>query len=34
VLLTFREPVDARLPFGIRKRLSRLGVRVGDPERL
>jgi hypothetical protein len=34
VLLTFGEPVDARRPFGIRKRLSRLGVRVGDPERL
>jgi hypothetical protein len=34
VLLTFGQPVDARLPFGIRKRLRRLGVRVGDPERL
>jgi hypothetical protein len=34
VMLTFREPVDARLPFGIRKRLTRLGVRVGNPERL
>lgn len=34
VMLTFTEPVDARLPFGIRKRLTRLGVRVGEPERL
>jgi hypothetical protein len=34
VMLTFREPVDARLSFGIRKRLTRLGVRVGEPERL
>ncbi len=34
VMLTFAEPVDARLPFGIRKRLTRLGVRVGEPERL
>ena len=34
VMLTFGEPVTARLPFGIRKRLTRLGVRVGDPERL
>ena len=34
VMLTFAEPVDARLAFGLRKRLTRLGVRVGDPERL
>jgi len=34
VMLTFQEPVDARLPFGIRKRLTRLGVRIGEPERL
>ena len=34
VMLTFGEPVSARLPFGITKRLTRLGVRVGDPERL
>lgn len=34
VMLTFREPVDARLALGLRKRLSRLGVRVGEPERL
>jgi hypothetical protein len=34
VMLTFAEPVDARLPFGIRRRLTRLGVRVGEPERL
>jgi len=34
VMLTFGEPVEVRLPFGIRKRLTRLGVRVGDPERL
>ena len=34
VMLTFAEPVEARLPFGIRKRLTRLGVRVGEPERL
>ena len=34
VMLTFEEPVVARLPFGIRKRLTRLGVRVGEPERL
>jgi hypothetical protein len=34
VMLTFAEPVDVRLPLGIRKRLTRLGVRVGEPERL
>ena len=34
VMLTFTEPVAVRLPFGIRKRLTRLGVRVGEPERL
>jgi hypothetical protein len=34
VMLTFAEPVDARLPFGIRKRLTRLGMRVAEPERL
>jgi len=34
VLLTFREPVEARLALGIRKRVSRLGVRVGEPDRL
>ena len=34
VLLTLREPVKASLSFGIPKRLTRLGVRVGDPERL
>lgn len=34
VMLTFAEPVDARLPLGIRKRLTRLGVRVSEPERL
>ena len=34
VMLMFGEPVHARLPFGIRKRLTRLGVRVAEPERL
>jgi len=34
VMLTFVEPVDVRLSLGIRKRLTRLGVRVSEPERL
>ena len=34
VLVVLREPVDARLPFGIRKRVTRLGFRVADPERV
>jgi len=34
VLIVFREPVEARLPFGIRKRVTRLGLRVADPERV
>jgi hypothetical protein len=34
VILTLSEPVEGRLPLGIRKRLSRLGVRVGEPDRL
>jgi hypothetical protein len=32
VLIVFREPVEARLPFGIRKRVTRLGFRVANPE--
>jgi len=31
VMLVFHAPVDGRLPFGIRKRIMRLGVRVADP---
>ncbi len=34
VMLSFREPVEARLTLGIRRRLTRLGVRVSEPERL
>ena len=34
VLLILREPVDARLPLGLRKRITRLGVRVAEPDRL
>jgi hypothetical protein len=34
VLMVLREPIEARLPFGIRKRVTRLGVRVADAERL
>ena len=34
VLIVFREPVEARLSFGIRKRVTRLGLRVADPEQL
>ena len=34
VLIVFREPVEARLSFGIRKRVTRLGVRVADPNRV
>ena len=34
VLMVLREPVEARLPFGIKKRVTRLGVRVADPQRV
>ena len=34
VIITLSEPAEARLPLGIRKRLSRLGVRVGEPDEL
>ena len=34
VLIVLREPVEARLPFGIRKRVTRLGLRVPNPEQL
>ena len=34
VLIVFREPVAVRLPLGIGKRVTRLGVRVADPARL
>lgn len=34
VLIVLREPAEARLPFGIRKRVTRLGLRVADPERV
>ena len=34
VLIVLRETVEARLPFGIRKRVTRLGLRVTDPDRL
>jgi hypothetical protein len=30
VVLTLREPIDARIALGIRKRVSRVGVRVAD----
>jgi hypothetical protein len=32
VTIVLNEPADARLPFGIRKRYARIGIRVGDPE--
>ena len=34
VLIVLLKPVEARLPFGIRKPVTRLGVRVADPERV
>ena len=34
VLIVLRQPVEARLAFGIRKSVTRLGVRVADPERV
>jgi hypothetical protein len=34
VLIVLREPVEARLPFGIRKRVTRLGLRVAEPAQL
>lgn len=34
VLIVLRGPIEARLPLGIRKRVTRLGLRVADPERL
>ena len=34
VVLVLREPAEARLPFGIRKRVMRFGLRVGDPDAL
>lgn len=34
VILTFREPVEARLPMGVRKRLTKIGLRVADAPRL
>ena len=34
VLIVLREPAEARLPFRIRKRVNRLGLRVPNPEQL
>lgn len=34
VILTFREPVEVRLALGVRKRLTKLGLRVSDAPRL
>jgi hypothetical protein len=34
VMIVLREPAEARLPLGITKRLSRLGLRVANPEQL
>ena len=34
VVIVLRAPVEARLPFGIRKRVMRLGLRVANPEQL
>ncbi len=34
VLVVLREPARAKLPFGLTRRFTRLGVRVGDPARL
>jgi hypothetical protein len=34
VLIVLRDPIEARLPLGIRKRVTRLGVRVADPQRV
>jgi hypothetical protein len=31
VVIALREPVDATLLFGVRKRVSRIGIRVADP---
>jgi hypothetical protein len=32
IIIALREPVDATLVFGVRKRVSRIGVRVADTE--
>ena len=32
IIIALREPVDATLVFGVRKRVSRIGVRVADAE--
>jgi hypothetical protein len=32
VLIVLRAPAEARLPFGIRKRVTRLGLRLADPD--
>ena len=32
VMIVLNEPAHARLPFGIRKRYARIGIRVGDPD--
>jgi hypothetical protein len=31
IMIVLNEPADARLPFGIRKRYARIGIRVDDP---
>jgi hypothetical protein len=32
IIIALHEPVDATLVFGVRKRVSRIGVRVADTE--
>ena len=34
IIIALREPVDATLVFGVRRRVSRIGIRVADADRL
>ena len=34
IIIALREPVDATLVFGVRKRVSRIGIRVADADQL